>query len=82
MMNTDDRLHVVLGASGGLGSAVVQALVAQDKRVRAVFRTSSQGIDFGNQVEVLRADVADPNQMIAICKGASVIYHCTNAPYP
>jgi nucleoside-diphosphate-sugar epimerase len=82
MMNTDNRLHVVLGASGGLGSAVVQALVAQDKRVRAVFRTSSQGIDFGNQVDVVRADVADPYQMIAICEGASVIYHCTNAPYP
>jgi nucleoside-diphosphate-sugar epimerase len=81
MMNSDDRLHVVLGATGGLGSAVVQALVEQDKRVRAVFRTLNKGINFGNQVEVVRADVADPYQVSAICEGASVIYHCTNAPY-
>jgi nucleoside-diphosphate-sugar epimerase len=80
-MNIDNRLHVVLGASGGLGSAVVQALVGQDKRVRAVFRTSSKGINFGNQVEVVRADIADPYQVGTICEGASVIYHCTNAPY-
>jgi nucleoside-diphosphate-sugar epimerase len=80
-MSSDSRLHVVLGASGGLGSAVIQALVGQDKRVRAVFRTSSKGINFGNQVEVVRADVADPYQVSAICEDASVIYHCTNAPY-
>jgi nucleoside-diphosphate-sugar epimerase len=81
-MNADNRLHVVLGASGGLGSAVVQALVKQDKRVRAVSRSAIKGADFSNQFEVVRADVADPYQMIAICEGASVIYHCTNAPYP
>jgi nucleoside-diphosphate-sugar epimerase len=82
IMNVDNRLHVVLGASGGLGSAVVQALVKQDKRVRAVSRSAIKGADFSNQFEVVRADAADPYQMIAICEGASVIYHCTNAPYP
>jgi nucleoside-diphosphate-sugar epimerase len=82
MMNSDNRLHVVLGASGGLGRAVVQTLVKQDKRVRAVSRSAIKGVDFSNQFEVVRADAADPYQMIAICEGASVIYHCTNAPYP
>jgi uncharacterized protein YbjT (DUF2867 family) len=31
MMNNSDQLHVVLGASGGLGGAVVQELVKQGK---------------------------------------------------
>jgi uncharacterized protein YbjT (DUF2867 family) len=36
MTSTD--LHVVLGASGGIGAAVVRALAAQGRRVRAVHR--------------------------------------------
>jgi nucleoside-diphosphate-sugar epimerase len=81
MMNSDDRLHVVLGASGGLGSAVVWQLVQQGKLVRAVSR-SAERFDLGHRVEVVRGDITDPAQMRLICQGASVIYHCANAPYP
>jgi nucleoside-diphosphate-sugar epimerase len=81
MMNSDDRLHVVLGASGGLGSAVVWQLVRQGKRIRAVSR-SAERFDLGHRIEVLRGDSTDPALMRSICQGASVIYHCANAPYP
>jgi nucleoside-diphosphate-sugar epimerase len=81
-MNRENQLHVVLGAGGGLGRAVVQALVTQDQRVRAVSRSPIAHLNFGHQVEMVQADVADPDQMITICEGATVIYHCTNAPYP
>jgi nucleoside-diphosphate-sugar epimerase len=80
-MNSDDRLHVVLGASGGLGSAVVWQLVGQGKRVRAVSRSADR-FDLGHRVEVVRGDINDPFQMTTICQGASVIYHCANVPYP
>jgi nucleoside-diphosphate-sugar epimerase len=81
MMNNDDRLHVVLGASGGLGSAVMWQLVQQGKRVRAVSR-SAERVDLGHRIEAVRADITDPAQMRMICQDAAVIYHCTNAPYP
>jgi nucleoside-diphosphate-sugar epimerase len=81
MMNSDDRLHVVLGASGGLGSAVVWELVRQGKRIRAVSR-SAQRVDLGHQIETVRGDITDPTQMRMICQDAAVIYHCTNASYP
>jgi nucleoside-diphosphate-sugar epimerase len=81
MMNSDDRLHVVLGASGGLGSAVVWQLVRQGKRIRAVSRSADR-FDLERRVEVVRGDITDPAQMGKICQGASVIYHCANAPYP
>jgi nucleoside-diphosphate-sugar epimerase len=81
MMNNDERLHVVLGASGGLGSAVVWQLVQKGKRIRAVSR-SAQRVDLGHRIEVVRGDITDPAQMSTICQGASVIYHCANAPYP
>ena len=80
-MNSDDKLHVVLGASGGLGSAVVWQLVQQGKRVRAVSR-SAERVDLGHRIEVVRGDITDPAQMSTICQGASVIYHCANVPYP
>lgn len=34
-----NELHVVIGASGGTGSAIVRELVAQGKRVRGVNRS-------------------------------------------
>ncbi|WP_310485495.1 NAD-dependent epimerase/dehydratase family protein, partial [Chamaesiphon sp. VAR_48_metabat_403] len=81
MMNNDDRLHVVLGASGGLGSAVVWQLVRQGKRIRAVSR-SAERVNLGHRIEAVRADITDPTQMRMICQDAAVIYHCANAPYP
>jgi nucleoside-diphosphate-sugar epimerase len=81
MMNSDDKLHVVLGASGGLGSAVVWQLVRQGKRVRAVSRSADR-FDLGHRIEVVRGDITDPTQMRTICQDAAVIYHCANAPYP
>jgi nucleoside-diphosphate-sugar epimerase len=82
MMNIDNQLHVVLGASGGLGSAVVRELVRQDKRVRAVSRSAIEGVMLEHRVEFVRGDIGNPAQTIEICRGAAVIYHCTNAPYP
>ena len=80
-MNNDDQFHVVLGASGGLGSAVVWQLVRQGKRIRAVSR-SAERVDLGHRIEVVRADITNPAQMRKICQDAAVIYHCANAPYP
>ena len=37
--NESGELHVVFGASGGAGSAIVRELAARGKRVRAVTRS-------------------------------------------
>jgi hypothetical protein len=52
-MNSDDRLHVVLGASGGLGSAVVRASrgplfgLEGDETLRGASRQAN--VLFGNE---------------------------------
>jgi len=78
-MTTTHALHVVLGGSGAVGSALVRALVAQGERVRAVNRTGR--IDVPAGVEVVAGDVADHADARRVCAGAGVIYFAVNPLY-
>lgn len=75
----NQNLHVVIGAGGGAGSAVVRVLARQGKHVRAVGRRPLTSLPAG--VEFVPGDVTDPAQAIASCQGASVVYLCANVPY-
>jgi nucleoside-diphosphate-sugar epimerase len=78
-MNAGDQLHVVLGATGGAGGALVRELAGRGHRVRAVSRKPAAGLPEG--VELLAADAADPAQARKACGGATVVYHCVQPPY-
>ncbi|HEX8857862.1 MAG TPA: NAD-dependent epimerase/dehydratase family protein [Actinomycetes bacterium] len=78
-MNADDQLHVVLGATGGAGGALVGELAGRGHQVRAVSRKPPAGLPAG--VEPLAADAADPAQTRKACQGATVVYHCAQPPY-
>jgi nucleoside-diphosphate-sugar epimerase len=78
-MNAHDQLHVVLGATGGSGGAVVRELASRGERVRAVSRKPAADLPEG--VEQLAADAADPAQTRTACQGATVVYHCAQPPY-
>jgi nucleoside-diphosphate-sugar epimerase len=71
-------LHVVLGAGGGAGSAVVRELLARGARLRAVQR---RPIAARPGLETAAADLSDPAAARRACEGAAVIYHCVNAPH-
>jgi len=73
-----DGLHVVLGATGGAGGAVVRELVARRLPARALGRKDAQ---FPDGVEYVRGDAADPATLRRVCQGAAVVYHCINVPY-
>jgi len=75
-----NELHVVLGASGGIGNALVRELVARGKRVRAVNRSGRADVPAG--VKTVKGDVLDAASMRAVCQDAAVVYHCANVPYP
>jgi nucleoside-diphosphate-sugar epimerase len=72
-------LHVVLGASGGIGGAVVRELVGRGRRVRAVNRAANAHVPAG--VERLAADLATAEGAKAAAAGAAVVYHCAQPPY-
>ena len=79
-MKTTNSLHVVFGAGGGAGKAIVRELVARNLPVRAVNRAGDADVPDG--VERVAGDALDPASMKATCQGASVIYHAVNVPYP
>jgi nucleoside-diphosphate-sugar epimerase len=78
-MNVHDQLHVVLGATGGAGGALVSELAGRGHRVRAVSRKPAADLPEG--VEQWAADAADPAQTRKACQGATVVYHCVQPPY-
>jgi nucleoside-diphosphate-sugar epimerase len=74
-----EGLHVIMGASGGIGGALVRELARRGRRVRAVNRRGDAPGPSG--VERLAADVATPEGAKAAAAGAAVVYHCAQPPY-
>jgi nucleoside-diphosphate-sugar epimerase len=72
-----DEMHVVYGL-GPVGRAVVGELLAQNKRVRAVSFSGRARLPDG--VEVVRGDARDPDNARDVCRDATHVYNCTNAP--
>ena len=71
--------HVVLGAAGGTGSAVVRELAARGLRVRAVTRGGTTDTPEG--VEQVAADVGTSEGARRASEGAAVVYHCAQPGY-
>jgi uncharacterized protein YbjT (DUF2867 family) len=64
-----NELHVVLGATGGLGLVVTRELVKQGKPARGVSR--SRNVELPGPAESVAADISDPESARQACKGAS-----------
>jgi nucleoside-diphosphate-sugar epimerase len=75
-------MHVVFGAAGALGAAIVQNLAQQDKTVRAVVRDVDRARKvLPSSAEIVAADASKPDDVKPVFHDASVIYHCVNVPY-
>ena len=71
---TNDGIVAVTGASGHVGANLVRALVAADRRVRAIMHEARAGLE-GLPVDVVRADVRDAEACQRALVGAQVVYH-------
>jgi nucleoside-diphosphate-sugar epimerase len=79
--SVDDGLFVVLGATGGIGRAVVSEALARGRRVRAVSRSAGSAADLPAGVEVLRTDLATPAGAAGAVAGAAVVIHAAQPAY-
>ena len=76
------RTHVVFGATGGLGAALVRRLAAEGELVRAVVRDPEWASELlPASAGVVAADATDADSAREACRGASVVYHCVNVRY-
>ncbi|GAB4145346.1 MAG: NAD-dependent epimerase/dehydratase family protein [Patescibacteria group bacterium] len=71
-------LHIVLGASGGAGLAILKELFQQDQNVIGV--NSSGKVPFEG-ANIIKADALNVTDLVQACKGADYIYHAVNVPY-
>lgn len=74
--------HVVFGAGGALGSAIVRRLAADGKNVRAVVHSSDLAhgvLPESAQIEV--AEGTDAKSVHKASRDAGIIYHCINVPF-
>jgi len=67
-------VHVVFGASGGIGNAVMRELVRQGKTVRGVNRSGSALGPSG--VEMVAANASDIESVRGAMKDTAVVYQC------
>jgi uncharacterized protein YbjT (DUF2867 family) len=72
----ESSIDVVFGG-GPLGLAVVETLAGRGRVVQLV--TRSGRADARGGVQVLAADVSDPERAAEAASGAAVIYHCVGA---
>ena len=74
----ENNIEVVFGG-GPLGLAVVETLAGRGRAVRLV--TRSGRADAPGGVQVVAADVSDPERAAEAAHGATAIYHCVGADY-
>jgi nucleoside-diphosphate-sugar epimerase len=71
-------LHAVLGATGGAGRSIAEALISQGHRVRSVNRTGTplQGAEAS-----IAADIETSEGAMAAVAGSDVVYLAAQPPY-
>lgn len=69
---------VLIGASGFVGNAILNELLSRGHKVTAVVRNSEKINVSNSNLEIVKADVADTNAMVGICKGKEAIISAYN----
>jgi len=73
------ELHVIFG-SGAIGRSITNELIKRNKKVRVVNRSGNMP-DPPSEVELVAADLFDPDQVRQAAKGAAVVYQCAQPAY-
>jgi 2-alkyl-3-oxoalkanoate reductase len=72
-----DKLNVVTGATGLVGSHIVEQLVARGERVRGIVRPAGNAAFLKEMgIETAVADLHDIAALRRAFSGAAVVYHC------
>src|SRR5262245_32121531 len=73
---------LVVGATGQLGTAVVERLAALGRTVRALVRPRSPREFSSEGVELAFGDLRDPDSLAAACRGVATVVATANVVVP
>ncbi|MEP6994062.1 MAG: NmrA family NAD(P)-binding protein [Acidobacteriota bacterium] len=73
---------LVVGATGQLGTAVVDRLAAAGHRVRALVRAGAPRLFAGEGVELAFGDLREVESLVAACQGMATVVATANAVIP
>lgn len=74
-------IHLILG-TGPIGCWIARALIDRGHLVRALNRRGQRPALMPSTVEIVAADLAEPDAARGAARGASVVYQALNPPYP
>lgn len=69
---------VLIGASGFVGTAILNELLSRGHKVTAVVRNPKKINVTNSNLEIVKTDVSDTNVMVEICKGKDAIISAYN----
>lgn len=69
---------VLIGASGFVGTAILNELLSRGHKVTAVVRNPKKINVTNSNLEIVKTDVSDTNAMVEICKGKDAIISAYN----
>ena len=69
---------VLIGASGFVGTAILKELLSKGNEVTAIVRNPEKIAISDSNLRVVKADVADVEEMAKICKGKDVVISAYN----
>ncbi len=80
--NINNGLHVVIGATGSYGYAITKMLLKNKINTRAIVRNEEKALKlFPNDLDIVKSDIFNRDEMIKNLGDASVIYIANNFPY-
>jgi nucleoside-diphosphate-sugar epimerase len=78
----NDELHIVIGANGNAGNAILERLVELGKKTVSVTRNGKlRNSKFNGKVNSVSGDILNGNGLAEKIKGATHIYNAVNPPY-
>lgn len=76
-----DRMAVVLGATGGIGGGIASALIRHGWRVRGMVRDPAKARDAGPAgIDWVGGDAMARDEVVRAAQGVSIIVHAVNPP--
>jgi len=78
-------MHLVLGATGGIGHWTAVKLLERGEPVRVLVRDPEKfraSWPDSNGVDIVRGDALVESDVRGAAQGAKTIFHCVNVPYP